>query len=49
MGFPIKLIKLGILLLQVFTFPNNMLCLFQLSGHVIVLMLDLIHLSFDYD
>jgi hypothetical protein len=48
-GFPVELIKLNILLLQVFNFPNNFFCLFQLIGKVLVLMLNPIHLSFDYD
>jgi hypothetical protein len=45
----LKLVKLNILLLQVFNFPNNLFCLFQLIGQVLILLLDLIHLPFDCD
>jgi len=49
MGILIELVELGIFLLQVFDFPNIMFCLIQLNGHVLVFMLNPIHLSFDYD
>jgi hypothetical protein len=36
MGFPIELVELNILLLQILSFPN-LLCLIQLIGQVLVL------------
>jgi hypothetical protein len=49
MCFPVQLVELKILLLQVFSFPNILFCFFQLIGDVLVLMLDPIHLPLDYD
>ncbi len=43
------MIKLDVVLLYVFSFHNNMLCLFQLVGHVLVLMLDHNELNVDCD
>ncbi len=49
MGFLVELVKFGIFLLYVLNFPKNLFCLYQLIGQVMVFMLGLIHLSFDYD
>jgi hypothetical protein len=49
MGLPIELVELNILLLQVLSFPSSLICLIQLIGQVLVLMLNLIQLSFDCD
>jgi hypothetical protein len=49
MGFLINLVKLNILLLKVLKFPSSLFCLIQLIEQVMVFMLDLIELSFDYD
>jgi hypothetical protein len=49
MGFLIDLVKFNIFLLQVLSFPNNLFYFYQFIGHVLVLVLDLIHLSFDYN
>jgi hypothetical protein len=49
MGLPIELVELNILLLHVLNFPNIPFYLVQLIGHFLVIMLDLIQLSFDYD
>lgn len=48
-SFPIELIEFDIFLLQVFNLPNNLFYLFQLVGQVLVFMLDLCQLPFNYD
>ncbi len=48
-GLLVELVEFDILLLQVFSVPSRLFCLIQLIGQVLVFMLDLTHLSFDYD
>jgi hypothetical protein len=49
MGFPSEMVELNKLLLHVLSFSNNLFCLIQFIGQVLVFMLDPIQLSFDCD
>ncbi len=49
MGLLIELVKLNILLLEVFSFPSSLFYLIQLIKQVLIFMLDPFQLPFDYD
>jgi hypothetical protein len=48
-SLPVELVELSIFLLQGFSLPSNLFYLHQLIRQVLVFMLDLIQLSFNYD